>query len=351
MSEESIRLKEQASIDITYQSIRAILEKARSTAYRAVNFAMVQAYWEIGRVIVEEEQKGAERAKYGKALIKELSRRLTRDYGKGFNQTNLWYMRQFYLTFKNPHALRGELTWTHYRLLLKVEKEESRNFYMLESVKNNWSTRELERQINSLLYERLALSKDRENVLELSTKGQVIQEPRDIIKDPYVLEFLDLKESRKFLEKDLEHALIDELQAFLLELGKGFSFVARQGRITVDGDHYYIDLVFYNYILKCFVLIDLKVGKLTHQDIGQMDFYVRYFEKEEKLEGDNPTIGLILCSDKNETMVRYTLLEDSKQIFASKYKLYLPTEEELKAELERERKMLELEKRLGGNRE
>ena len=348
MSEDAVKVH--PAIDTTYQSIRAILEKARSTAYRAVNFAMVQAYWGIGRVIVEEEQRGAERAEYGKGLIKELSIRLTKDYGRGFDESNLRNMRLFYHTFPNCDALRHELSWTHYRLLLRIEKEEARNFYMLESVRNNWSTRELERQVNSLLYERLALSKDKEKVLELSTKGQVIQEPKDIIKDPYVPEFLDLKESRKFLEKDLEHALIDELQAFLLELGKGFSFVARQGRITVDGDHYYIDLVFYNYVLKCFVLIDLKVGKLTHQDIGQMDFYVRYFEKEEKLEGDNPTIGLILCSDKNETMVRYTLLEDSKQIFASKYKLYLPTEEELKEELERERRMLELEKRLEGNR-
>ncbi len=342
MSEEGVALKEQSSIDTTYQNIRAILEKARSTAYRAVNFAMVHAYWEVGRIIVEEEQRGAERAEYGKGLIKELSIRLTKDYGRGFDESNLRNMRLFYQTFPNCDALRHELSWTHYRLLFRIEKGEARNFYMLESVKNNWSTRELERQINSLLYERLALSKDREKVLELSTKGQVIQEPADIIKDPYVLEFLDLKESRNFLEKDLEHALIDKLQAFLLELGKGFSFVARQRRITVDGDHYYIDLVFYNYILKCFVLIDLKVGKLTHRDIGQMDFYARYFEKEEKLDGDNPTIGLILCSDKNETMVRYTLLEDNKQIFASKYKLYLPTEEELKAELEREREMLEM---------
>jgi predicted nuclease of restriction endonuclease-like (RecB) superfamily len=351
MSEERIALKGQSSIDATYQSINAILEKARGAAYRAVNFAMVQAYWEIGRIIIEEEQKGEARAEYGKGLIRELSIRLTKDYGRGFDESNLRYMRLFYHTFPNCDALRHELSWTHYRLLLKVEKEEARNFYMLESVKNNWSTRELERQINSLLYEWLALSKDREKVLALSTKGQVLQEPADIIKDPYVLEFLDLKESRNFLEKDLEHALIDELQAFLLELGRGFSFVARQRRITVEGDYYYIDLVFYNYILKCFVLIDLKVGKLTHLDIGQMDFYVRYVEKEEKLEGDNPTIGLILCSDKNETMVRYTLLEDSKQIFASKYKLYLPTEEELKAELERERKMLEMERRLGGNKE
>ncbi|MGB2840997.1 MAG: PDDEXK nuclease domain-containing protein [Halobacteriota archaeon] len=349
MSEENVALKEQSSIDTTYQNIKAILEKARSTAYRAVNFAMVQAYWVVGRIIVEEEQKGEARAEYGKGLIKELSIRLTKDYGRGFDESNLRNMRFFYHTFQNCDALRHELSWTHYRLLLRIEKGEARNFYMLESVKNNWSTRELERQINSLLYERLALSKDREKVLELSTEGQVIQEPKDIIKDPYVLEFLDLKGSRNFLEKDLEHALIDELQAFLLELGKGFSFVARQGRITVDGDHYYIDLVFYNFILKCFVLIDLKVGKLTHQDIGQMDFYVRYFEKEEKVDCDNPTIGLILCSDKNETMVRYTLLEDSKQIFASKYKLYLPTEEELKAELEREREMLELERRLDGD--
>jgi len=351
MSEEGNALEEQSSLNATYQNIKAVLEKARSTAYRAVNFAMVQAYWEIGRIIVEDEQKGAERAEYGKALVKELSVRLTRDYGKGFTESNLKYMRQFYLTFQNSHALRDELSWTHYRLILKVEKEEARNFYMLEAIKDNWSTRVLERQINSLLYERLALSKDKRKVLELSTKGLVIQEPEDIIKDPYVLEFLDLKESRNFLEKDLEHALIDKLQAFLLELGKGFSFVARQRRITVDGDHYYIDLVFYNYVLKCFVLIDLKVGKLTHQDIGQMDFYARYFEKEEKLDGDNPSIGLILCSDKNETMVRYTLLEDSKQIFASKYKLYLPTERELKAELERERKMLEMEGRLRGNEE
>jgi predicted nuclease of restriction endonuclease-like (RecB) superfamily len=220
MSEEGVALKAQSSIDTTYQNIRAILEKARSTAYRAVNFAMVQAYWGVGRIIVEEEQKGEERAEYGKALIKELSVRLTRDYGKGFIERNLWYMRDFYLTFPKVNALRSELTWTHYRLLLKVEKEEARNFYMLESVKNNWSTRVLERQINSLLYERLALSKDRQTVLELSTKGLVIQEPADIIKDPYVLEFLDLKESRNFLEKDLEHALIDKLQAFLLEPGK-----------------------------------------------------------------------------------------------------------------------------------
>lgn len=333
-------------LESVYGNIKKILDDARSEAMRTVNFAMVRAYWEIGRIIVEEEQNGKERAEYGRALIEELSKRLTADYGRGFTTTNLWYMRQFYLTFTNLHALRGELTWTHYRLLLKVEEEKARSFYMLEAISNNWSTRELERQISSLLYERIALSREKEEVKELSTRGQIIQKPDDIIKDPYVLEFLGIEEGKRYLEKDMEKALISRLQDFLLELGKGFSFVTRQKRITIDGDHFYIDLVFYNYMLKCFVLIDLKVGKLSHQDIGQMDFYVRYFEKEIKPEGDNPTIGLILCADKNDMMAKYTLLEGSKQIFASRYKLYLPSEEELRAELERERKMLEMENKL-----
>ena len=333
-------------LESVYGNIKKILDDARSEAMRTVNFAMVRAYWEIGRIIVEEEQNGKERAEYGRALIEELSKRLTADYGRGFTTTNLWYMRQFYLTFTNLHALRGELTWTHYRLLLKVEEEKARSFYMLEAISNNWSTRELERQISSLLYERIALSREKEEVKELSTRGQIIQKPDDIIKDPYVLEFLGIEEGKRYLEKDMEKALISRLQDFLLELGKGFSFVTRQKRITINGDHFYIDLVFYNYMLKCFVLIDLKVGKLSHQDIGQMDFYVRYFEKEIKPEGDNPTIGLILCADKNDMMAKYTLLEGSKQIFASRYKLYLPSEEELRAELERERKMLEMENKL-----
>lgn len=235
------------------------------------------------------------------------------------------------------------MTWTHYRLLLRIEKEDARNFYVLETVESNWSTRELERQIGSLLYERIALSKNKDKVKELSTRGHVVQKPEDIIKDPYVLEFLNLRDSRDFMESDLEQGLINKLQEFLLELGKGFAFVARQKRITIDGDHFYIDLVFYNYLLRCFLLIDLKIGKLTHKDIGQMDFYMRYFEKEMKQESDNPTIGLILCSHKNEAMVKYTLLENSNRIFASKYKLYLPSEEELKEELEKEKQLLELE--------
>ena len=331
------------SLNSTYQSIREILEKAKSGVYRSINFAMVLAYWNIGKVIVEEEQQGKERAEYGKALIKELSARLTKEYGKGFDESNLRNIRQFYITFPNCDALRHELTWTHYRLLLRIEKEDARNFYILETVDSNWSTRELERQIGSLLYERIALSKNKDNVKELSTKGHVVQKPEDIIKDPYVLEFLNLRESRDFLESDLEQGLINKLQEFLLELGKGFAFVARQKRITIDGDHFYIDLVFYNYLLRCFLLIDLKIGKLTHKDIGQMDFYVRYFEHEVKQENDTPTIGLILCSHKNEAMVKYTLLENNNRIFASKYKLYLPSEEELKEELEREKQLLELE--------
>jgi len=340
-------LSKTGPVDAVYSGIKKILEEARSTAYRAVNFAMVQEYWNIGRVIVEDEQKGKEKADYGKKLIKKLSKRLKADFGKGFDPSNLCYMRSFFLAFPILDAVRRELTWTHYRLLLKIEKENSRSFYLNEAAEANWSTRQLERQINSFYYERLLSSKDKKPVIAEAEQKTIPAKPEDLIKDPYVLEFLDLKENRSFLEKDLEKELISKLQEFLLELGKGFSFIARQKRITVEDDHFYIDLVFYNYILKCFVLIDLKTGKLTHQDIGQMDFYVRYFEKEEKQPEDNPTIGLILCTNKNKTMVKYTLLEKSKNIFASKYKIYLPTEEELKQEMERERKLIEIKKKLG----
>ncbi|MBU2638931.1 MAG: DUF1016 family protein [Nanoarchaeota archaeon] len=330
-----------SGISNTYESIKQIIEKARNTTYRAVNFIMVAAYWNIGRIIVEEEQKGKKRADYGAYLIKQLSTRLTKDYGQGFGQSNLFYMRQFFTSFPKFHALRGELSWTHYRTLLHVENKQARDFYTIECINSRWNTRELERQIDSLLFERLALSKGKKKVMELSKKGQLIQKPEDVIKDPYVLEFLNLKENKAVHEKDIEKALIEKSKELLLELGKGFSFVERQHRITVDGEHYYVDLVFYNYILKCFVLIDLKVGKLTHKDIGQMDFYVRYFEKEKKQKGDNPTIGIILCSRKNEAMAKYTLLEKSKRIFASKYRFCLPDEEKLKQELSCERKRIE----------
>jgi len=333
-------------IDDLYQKISDILQVSREKAYQAVNFAMVEAYWTIGRLIVEEEQNGKERAEYGKYLLINLSERLTKHFGKGFDESNLRNIRAFYSTFQNCDALRHELSWTHYRLLLRVEKPEIRDFYVKECIDNNWSTRQLERQINSFYYERIISRKDNGTVRQEIEALEPEQSARDFIKDPYVLEFLGLPDNVKLLEKELETALVEKLQEFLLELGKGFSFVARQKRITIDGDHFYIDLVFYNFILKCFVLIDLKIGKLTHENIGQMDFYVRYFEQEVRQEEDNPTIGVILCSDKNESMVQYTLLENNKQLFASKYKLYLPSEEELKKEISKERELIEMEKKL-----
>lgn len=334
------------AIDQAYKSIRTILEKARSKSFKAVNTIMVHAYWNIGKVIVEGEQGGRQRAEYGTSLIEELSKRLAVEYGQGFNKTNLWYMRQFYLSFQILHAVRGELTWTHYRLLLKIEKPEAREFYINEAINSNWSTRELERQINSLLFERLALSRDKKGVLELAQKGHEINRTSDLVKDPYALEFLGLEKHERYPEKELEQALIDHLQTFLLELGKGFSFVARQQRITLDGDHFYIDLVFYNRLTRSFVLIDLKVGKMTHQDIGQMQMYVNYYKRTQMLEGENEPIGILLCARKNDAVVKFTLPEGQKQIFVSKYVPYLPTEEELKAEIVREKELVEMEFKL-----
>jgi predicted nuclease of restriction endonuclease-like (RecB) superfamily len=336
------------NIEKLYGRITHILDYARNTVYKTANFEMVKVYWEIGREIVEQEQQGENRAEYGISLIKELSGKLSGVYGKGFNETNLKYMRQFYQAFKNSHALRGELTWTHYRLLLKVEKEPAREYYIRETIEGNWSTRTLERQINSMYYERILMSgKEFSPAVkkEAESKKEVML-PQHIIKDPYVLEFLDLKPNKAFYEKELEQGLIEKLQEFIMELGKGFSFVRRQYRISAEDEHFYVDLVFYNYILKCFLLIDLKTGKLTHQDIGQMDMYVRYFEDKVKQLDDNPTIGLILCLEKNKALAKYSLLNDSKQIFASKYMLYLPSEETLRNEIERERAIVELEKRL-----
>jgi predicted nuclease of restriction endonuclease-like (RecB) superfamily len=324
-----------------YQNIAAILQTARLKSYRAINHAMIEAYWCIGQQIVEEEQQGKHRAEYGAKLLPYLSKKLQTEFGKGFNASNLAYMKQFYLTFPNFHALRGNLTWTHYRLLLKVSNEKARAFYINESIDNQWNTRALERNINSFYYERI-LSSNNQALVKTNAESEQLS-PQDIIKDPYILEFLDLGEKGKIKEKRLEQALIDQLQAFLLELGKGFSFVARQKTISAEEDHFRIDLVFYNYLLKCFVLIDLKIGKLTHGDIGQMDFYVRYWEDNLKTEGDNPTIGLILCTEKNETVVKYSVLQDNQQLFVSKYKLFLPTEEELRIELEREKQFLRLQ--------
>jgi predicted nuclease of restriction endonuclease-like (RecB) superfamily len=266
------------------------------------------------------------------------------DFGKGFHERNLLFMRSFYDKFRNVNALRSELTWTHYRILLRVEKAEARAFYEAETSNSRWSTRELERQINSMLFERLALSRDKEGVMELATKGHEIQRPEDLVKDPYVLEFTGIRQGEKFLETDLEQALIGKLQQFLLELGKGFAFMARQQRITLDGRHFYIiDLVFYNRLTRSFVLIDLKIGELTHQDLGQMQMYVNYYQREMTAKDESPPIGIVLCAHKSDAVVRYTLPEGNNQIFASKYKLYLPTEEELVEELLRERRIIERE--------
>jgi len=328
-----------------FNDIRAIIQQARQKAYAAVNFAMVEAYWQIGKRIVEEEQHGEARAEYGKQIIKELSKQLSAEFGRGFTEANIWNFGQFYLIFQTEeklYALRRELTWTHYRLIMRLDNPSARDYYMREAAEQNWSTRALERQINSLYYERLLTSRNKAPVLEEMQEktASLAKTPQDFIKDPYVLEFLGMPDSSQFRESDLEQAIIDNLKDFILELGKGFAFVARQKRITTETSDFYIDLVFYNYLLKCFVIIYLKTGKLTHQDIGQMDMYVRLFEDRMKTEGDNPTIGLLLCTEKDEVIARYSVLKESKQLYASKYRLILPTEEELKAELERERNLI-----------
>jgi len=349
-----------------YESVAEILRNARAKVYRAVNFTMVEAYWNVGRMIVEEEQKGKKRAEYGTFLIKNLAVQLTAEFGNGFTKRNLWNFRQFFLYFPivnavrsqssdihkteslpgNPesirYSLRSELTWTHYRLLMRVEKTDARAWYMNEAANQNWSTRALERQINSLYYERLRMSQDKVPVKAEAQENTtaLIAKPEDFIKDPYVLEFLGMPDSHKFRESELEQAIIEKLQDFILELGRGFAFVARQKRISTETKDFFVDLVFYNYILKCFVLIDLKTGELTHQDIGQMDMYVRLYEDKMKGEGDNPTIGIILCTEKDATVVKYSVLKGNKRLFASKYKLYLPTEQELIEEIQREKHLI-----------
>lgn len=329
------------TVERVYAEVKTLLDQARDQAWSAVNAVMVQAYWNIGRVIIAEEQQGKARADYGHRLVEELSKRLSRDYGRGFDPSNVWNMRAFYLAYPILDALRRELSWTHYRLLLRVEQPEARAFYEVEAVNAHWSTRELERQINSLLFERLALSRDKKGVKALAAKGHEIATTTDLVKDPYVLEFTGLRQDERFLESDLENALISKLQQFLLELGKGFAFMARQQRITLDGTHFFVDLVFYNRLTRSYVLIDLKVGKLTHQDLGQMQMYVNYYERELTAPGENPPVGIVLCADKDAAVVRYTLPDGNKRIFASRYKLYLPSEEELAREVAAERRLVE----------
>ncbi len=405
---------------MVYRRIREILDSARDYTARSVNTTQVVAYWLIGREIVEEEQRGQARAEYGRRLIVRLSKRLQKDFGRGFSAQNLFFMRQFFQAYPalipggekfyalrrkstghgagdtasekfyaprrksdvrrtaaptatdaqflvpipafefartaksdhwRPGSLHPNLSWTHYRRLVRVEKDEARAFYEIEAVKNNWAARELERQIDSLLFERLAMSRDKKGLMRLATKGQVIQTPADIFKNPVVMEFLGLPESPRLTESDLESALISNLQGFLLELGKGFAFLARQERLTLDGDHFYVDLVFYHTILKCHVLIDLKVGKLAHADLGQLQLYVNYYDRERRTSGDGPTLGLILCTDKNDAVVRYMLgKKESKTIFARRYKLFLPTEAELAREIRREMRLIAPQEPVGSRK-
>ena len=320
--------------------VAQIIREARQTAYRAVNFTMVLAYWNIGKLIVEDELHW-ERADYGKAVLRNLSQRLTKEFGKGFDERELRKMCQFYRCFEIRDTLRPELSWSHYRRLISVENSDARMWYMNEAADSVWSTRQLDRQISTLYYDRLLASQNKQVVIQEAEEKLKAVAPEDFIKDPYVLEFLNLKDYPDLRESDVEKGLITNLQDFLLELGKGFCFVARQKRMRYDDEDFYVDLVFYNSILKCYVLIDLKLGKLTHQDVEQMDSYIRMFDDLMKQPDDNPTIGLILCSEKNEAVARYSVLNDAKQMFASKYKLTLPTEEELQAELTEARKVLE----------
>lgn len=330
-----------------YQQIHGILHAARQQSYRAVNTAMVEAYWQIGRRIVDHEQGGEARAAYGQGVLAALAARLTEDFGKGFTTANLRNFRQFYLTFSDEqirYALRSNLTWTHLRQLMRIDKLDARNSYMNEASQQGWSARALDRQIATLYYERLLSSQDKAALRQEASSliaAQTPADPRDFIRDPYILEFIGAQPGATLFESELETGLIEQLQAFLLELGKGFAFVARQKHLRVENEDCFIDLVFYNYLLKCFVLIDLKIGKLAHQDVGQMDMYVRVFEEQYRAEGDNPTLGLILCSERNEAVAKYSLLAGSQQLFASRYRPFLPSEAELQAELQRDRALLE----------
>ena len=324
-------------------NLRGLIQDARKQILRSADVIQVQTCWEIGRHIVEFEQGGSDRAQYGKQLLPALAATLTEEFGKGFDVTNLRHMRGFYMAFPIRDALRRELSWTHYRTLLRADDAKARLWYMNESADQGWSTRALERQIGTLYYERLLASSDRREVEQeaASNIAPLQQNPREFVRDPVMLEFLGLPGTGKLLESNLEQALLDNLQAFLLELGKGFAFVARQLRISTESKDFYIDMVFYNYLLKCFVLFDLKSGELSHKDIGQMDMYVRMVDALKRAPDDNPTVGIILCTHKDASVVRYSVLHENEHLFASKYKLILPSEEELRAELDRERISLE----------
>ena len=329
------------NIDSLFDNIKDMVINSRNRVYSAVNTEMLNLYWNIGKVIMEIQQ-GDERAAYGDAVLDKLSQKLTNEFGKGFSSRNLRTMRKFYLMYPIWKTVSAKLSWSHYLELIKIDEEPKRNFYLNECINSRWSVRELQRQRDSLLYERLTLSANKEKILELAEKGQIFKTSKDLVKDPFVLEFLDIKENTDYLESDLEKNIIEHLKEFLLELGKGFSYVGNQVRLTLEEDHFYPDLVFYNRLLKCFVIIDLKIGKVTHQDIGQMQMYVNYYDREIKQQDENSTVGILLSTNKNETIVKYTLPEDNKTIFSSEYKLHLPTEKELIDAIEEEKTNLRL---------
>jgi len=331
---EENKLLNQKSYNQLIDSIGELLISSRRQAARTINTILLKTYWEIGKRIVEYEQKGEKRADYGEELLKRLSKDLTKKYGRGFSRSNLQYMRLFYLKYPKCQTVSGKLSWSHYVELLSVTDDLARSFYEKQSMLENWSVRELKRQINSMLFERIALSKDKKGVMQLAKKGQIIEKEEDILKDPYIFEFLGIPQQYQYTEKELEQRLIDNLQMFLLELGKGFAFVGRQYRITLDNNHFYVDLVFYHTILKCYVLIDLKVGKITHQDVGQMNMYLNYFKAEVNSQKDNPPIGIVLGAEKSNILVEYALGGISNKLFISRYKLYLPEEKELTKRLE-----------------
>ena len=335
---------EEHTIESLYQDARLIIEQARNNAVRSVDFCRVQMYWHLGQRIFEEEQKGKDRADYGTYLIKNLSKQLLPEFGSGFGVRQLERARVFYRLYPIASTLRTQLNWSQYKLLIGIADPDKREYYELESVNNCWTGRETERQINSMLYERLLMSNDKESVLAVARKQRIPESPTEVIKDPMVLEFLGLHREASYYEKDLESAIISHLTEFLLEMGKGFSFVARQKRILLEDDEFFADLVFYNRLLRCHIVIELKTGELTHQDLGQLQMYVNYYDRNEKLPDENPTIGILLCTAKNDTVVKMTLPEDNKTILASEYKLYLPTTEELVKEIDAVKKMAEQKK-------
>ncbi len=326
-----------------FNNIKDLVINSRNKVYHTVNTEMLNLYWNIGKVIMEIQQ-GEERASYGDTVLDKLSKKLTNEFGKGFSSRNLRTMRKFYLMYPIWKTVSAKLSWSHYLELIKIDDELKRNFYLNECINSKWSVRELQRQRDSLLYERLTISANKEKILELSEKGQILKTSKDLVKDPFVLEFLDIKENTDYLESDLEKNIIEHIKDFLLELGEGFSYVGNQVRLTLEEAHFYPDLVFYNRLLRCFVIIDLKIGKVTHQDIGQMQMYVNYYDREIKQVDEKPTVGILLSTNKNETIVKYTLPEDNKTIFSSEYKLHMPTEQELITAVEEEKKNFKLNK-------